>query len=143
MASSMPRPRTSVTSPYRSSSERETLNQPGRGVPGALEEPGGEHFTDGSQGSSSGERVAAEGAAVVALHEVGRDLVAGKDCADRHAAGKPLRQGHDVRPHAVVFEGEERSRAADAGLYLVKDQEEAAFITPGAEPGKVARRGAC
>ena len=83
-----------------------------------------------------GERVAAEGAAVVAGMEDRHDLLAGEEGADRQqAAAERLAEHQAVGADAFVVAGEQRAGAAEAGLHLVADQQDAA---PGADLARLA-----
>ena len=68
------------------------------------------------------ERVAVEGAALVAMLEAAHVLVRDQR-AERDAAAEPLAERHDVGRDAGMLEAEEFSGAADAGLDLVEDQQ--------------------
>ncbi len=57
----------------------------------------------------------------------GRDLGAG--------AAEALGRGQDVRPDPVVLGGEHPADPADAGLDLVEDEDDAAFVAQGAQRG--------
>ena len=82
----------------------------------------------------AGERVAAEGRAVGARGHGGSSGGGGEAGADREPAAQTLGDGRDVGTHAGLFAGEQRPRAAHAGLDLVEDQEQAMLVAQGAEP---------
>src|SRR5207244_2183215 len=81
----------------------------------------------------AGERIAAEGRAVVARLEHG-DPILGHAGPDRHAAAEPLGQREDVRLDAVVLVAHELAGPPDPGLNLVEDQQGAALVT---EPARL------
>ena len=87
-----------------------------------------DHEAHRAQRYGAGERVAAEGGAVVALGNLAGDLLAGQNRADREAAAEALGAGHDVGNHVVELIAVQRARAADAGLHLVEDQQNAVFV---------------
>ena len=71
-------------------------------------------------GRSARDGVAAEGRAVVTWHERAGGLAGDEQAADRQAVREPFCERDEVRPDAELLEGEERTRAADAGLDLVE-----------------------
>ena len=90
---------------------------------------GGEVFVDddaeGGAGDGAGERVAAEGAAMVAGVEDAEDLARGEDGGDGvEAAGERLANDDDVGRDVFVLVGEELAGAAEAGLNLVEHEED-------------------
>ena len=87
-----------------------------------------DHVAHRGEGHGAGERVAAEGGAVVALGDFGGDLLAGEDGADGEAAAQALGAGHDVRDNAVLLMAVERAGTAHAGLHLVEDEQDARFV---------------
>ena len=57
-------------------------------------------------------------------------LVVGQDRRDRiEPAGQRLAHDHHVRPHALVLTGEELARTAQAGLDLVRDEQDLLLAT--------------
>ena len=60
---------------------------------------------------------------MVARLEPGRRVVADEQRADRQPVCESLRQRDQVRPDTELLEGEERPRAADAGLHLVEAEQ--------------------
>jgi hypothetical protein len=67
------------------------------------------------------------------------DLVAGDDGRHGQARAESLRQRQQVGHDPVALERVHGSRAADAGLGLVDDQEHPAFDAEFLEPGQVSR----
>jgi hypothetical protein len=63
-----------------------------------------------------------------------RGLFGGEARAEREAAADPLRDRHDVGGDAVEFMREELARPAIAALDLVEHQQQAVFVTGGAQP---------
>ena len=62
--------------------------------------------------------------------------------AERKAAAEPFGERHDVGRDAGMFIGEELAGAAHARLHLVKDQQQAVFVTKfahGLKHGRAAR----
>ena len=87
----------------------------------------------------AGDRVAAERRAVAArlpVHQLG----AGDDAGQRQAAGEALADAHDVGLDAVVLARPHRAGAADAGLHLVDDEQDAVAVAQLAQVGQPARR---
>ncbi|MCY1410795.1 hypothetical protein D9M71_261710 [compost metagenome] len=69
--------------------------------------------------------------AVVAAFQFARLSAArrtpGQQSGQRHATAKALAQSDDVGAHAIGFFGQQRATAANAGLYLIEDQQDAQF----------------
>ena len=86
------------------------------------------HHVDVGDGGGAGDRVAAEGGEVLAGAQAVGDLRAGDGGAEREAVGDPLGQHHDVRLDAEVLDGEHLAGAAEAGLHLVGDEEDAVAV---------------
>ena len=79
-----------------------------------------EHAQRGAR-DGAGQRVAAEGAAVVAGLEHAHNLARCEDGRDRiEAAGERLADDEHVRRDALVHVGEQLAGAAEAGLDLVQ-----------------------
>ena len=84
-----------------------------------------QHLQRGA-GDGAGERVAAEGRAVLAGLQDAEDVGVGEDGRDRvEAAAQRLADQRDVGLDALVLLGEELAGAAEAGLDLVEDQGDA------------------
>jgi hypothetical protein len=78
----------------------------------------------GFVGDGGGERVAAEGGAVVARAEDLHQRVVGQEGRHRQQpAAEGLAEDHPVGAHALVLAGEQAAGAAEAGLHLVGDQQ--------------------
>ena len=98
------------------------VGQPGRDLVDVAAEQRLDHV-QGGQGGGAGDRVAAEGGAVVAaLHGLG-DLGPGDGGPDRVAGAERLGHGDHVGPDLVVLVGEEAAGAAHPGLDLVHHQQ--------------------
>ena len=86
------------------------------------------------------ERIAAEGRAVRAgRHALGR-LGGAKHGADRKAAAEPLGQPHHVGRHAAKLVAEQVSEPADAGLHLVKRQQQTVLVAQRPQRAEELRR---
>ncbi|MCY1486270.1 hypothetical protein D9M68_199090 [compost metagenome] len=79
------------------------------------------------------QRIAAIGRAMRARHHAGCRLFRRQASAEREAAADALGNGHDIRADARPLMGEKLAGAADAGLNLVEDQEQAEFVAEGAQ----------
>ncbi len=79
------------------------------------------------QAGRAHQRVAVEGAALVAVLEAGR-LFACEQHGERHAAADALAQRHDVGLDPGMLVVKQLSGAADAGLDLVEDQQQAMIL---------------
>ncbi len=86
-----------------------------------------------AQADGGHECVAVERAALIAVLEAAHGFVRDQR-ADRQAAAKALRQHHDVRRDARMLEAEELAGAADAGLDLVEDQQDAVLVAQPRRP---------
>ena len=85
-------------------------------------------FHRGVSGRAS-ERIPAEGRTMVARHQnVG--FPPGQERTDGHTARQALGKSHHVRFNAEGFITPELSQTADAGLYLIKNQENTLLIAP-------------
>ena len=92
---------------------------------GVLDESGRLDLGEHGVGGGRRERVAAEGAAVLAgIEQLGR-VAEGDERADREAAADALGERDRVRGHVGVLEGEPAARATGAGLDLVDDEQRA------------------
>ena len=80
-------------------------------------------------GRSGGQRVAAEGRAVISGDQ-GLAVLLRQECADRHAVAKPFGQRHNVRLHTVFLVAKEAAQAAHAGLDFVQNQQDALAVAP-------------
>ena len=88
-----------------------------------------------SDGSSTGEWIAAEGCPVHARVEGFRGLFGAEHCAHGNAAGDGLGEGGDIGKDAVVLVGEPFAGAANAALDFVGDQECAGYVAKFAGSG--------
>src|SRR4051794_3582684 len=79
-------------------------------------------------GGSTGERVAAEGAAQPTGRNAVHDLGAPGDSRQRHATAQRLAGHEQVRLDAPVLDGPQRSGAACACLYLVVDVDDPVLL---------------
>ena len=69
------------------------------------------------------------------------DMVGHEDGAHRHVArGQPLRRGHEIRHDVVLFTGEERTGAAEAGDDLVGNEQDVVLLANGVHGLQPARR---
>ena len=91
------------------------------------------HRADRRQCRGAGHRVAAVGAAQSARVDGVEQVGAAGDGGQRHAAGDALGHGDDVRDDALVVDGEPFPGAAEAGLDLVRDEDDALVLGPGGE----------
>ena len=98
-----------------------------------LQEAGLQDHVEHRVAHRHGERVAAEGGAVGADRHAPGGLGRGEAGAHREAAADALGHRHDVGRHAGPFIGEELAGAADAGLDLVEDQEQAVLVAEAAQ----------
>ncbi len=127
---SSPSPRTSATTPgWASTTRRQPLLQ--------VEPHDGATFSRNSAlltisthrlADRHGQRVAAEGRAVGARRHALGGLRRREARADRKAAAEALGGGHDVGRRARPFIREELAGAADAGLHLVEDEQQAVLV---------------
>src|SRR5262245_23444068 len=99
-----------------------------RGLLHPLEEAGRQHHVEHRVAGRHGERVAAEGRAVGARRHALGGLGGGEAGAERKAAAEPFGQRYDVGRDAGLLVGEQVAGAADAGLHLVEDQEQAVLV---------------
>jgi len=108
----------------------------------ALHQPFVNQHAQGGAADSRAERVAAEGAAVVARPQQAQHLAVGQHGRDGvEAAAERLAQRDHVRPDAFVVAAQQRAGAAEAGLNLIGDEQD---VVGGANLGRalqVARRG--
>lgn len=89
----------------------------------------------------AGQRVAAEGASVVAGCEDAHDLGRGQERGHGvEATGQRLADGHAIRPDAVVLEGEQLARAPESGLDFIAEEEGMVLVAEFASVTKVALR---
>ena len=98
------------------------------------------HRLDRAERGGTGDRVAAVGATeatgVDGVHDVGAAGHGGQ----RQAAGDALGRGDEVGDDALVLAGEPVAGAAEAGLDLVGDEEDAVLGAPVRDPLEVAAR---
>ena len=90
-----------------------------------VEEAGLGEDVDGGQRGGAADRVAAVGAAVAALRPAPHQGFGRADRRDREARAEALRHHDHVGPHAVVLDREHLAGAAEAGLHLVGDEQDA------------------
>jgi hypothetical protein len=93
-----------------------------------LQEAIGQDDVEHGIADGHGERIAAIGRTMRAGLHAGGGLCGGKAGAEREAAADALGDRHDVGRDARPFMGEELAGAADAGLDLVEDQQQAVFV---------------
>lgn len=92
-------------------------------------------------GDGTGERIAAEGAAVIAGAKEAEDGLLGDDSRDRvEAAAEGFSEDHDIGFDLVVFVAKELSCATEADLDLVGDQEDTVLVADLADTAQVAFR---
>uniref|UniRef100_UPI00311E444F hypothetical protein n=1 Tax=Thauera sp. SDU_THAU2 TaxID=3136633 RepID=UPI00311E444F len=123
----------SMTSGKRSLSAASPWREDERDVAYMLEKVVGEHHVEHRVADGHGQRIAAIGRAVRAGRHAGSGLGRRQTGAEREATADALGHRHDVGRDARPFVGEEPARAADAGLDLVEDQQQAVFV---AEPAQ-------
>jgi len=92
------------------------------------------------QSRGGGERVAPEGRAVRAWRQRAGQLFATEHGPDGEPAAEPFGERNRVRHDAVLFAGEERPRAPDAGLYFVEQKEGAGRLGDTAQASEKAGR---
>ena len=114
-------------------------------VPGLLPtlDPGGHRLADadrplhqpvaldhrqGGNDRSTGDGIAAEGAAVGTALPAVHQAMAGDDRADRQSIAQSLGQDHYVRHHLLMVDRQPASGAPHPGLNLVADQQDAVLI---------------
>ena len=101
---------------------------------------GAEHLDHG-EADRAGQRVAAEGAAVLAGAEHAEDVLVGDDRGDRDdAAAERLAEDVDVGDDALVVAGEGLAGAAEAGLDLVGGEQHVVLGAEVADAAQVAVR---
>ena len=104
-------------------------------MPSSAERLGEIFFDDDAErgaGHGAGQRIAAEGAAVVAGVEEAEDLARAEHGGDGiEAAGERLADDEHVGLDALVLVGEELAGAAEAGLDLVGDEQDAVLLADG------------
>ena len=93
------------------------------------------------QGGGAGDRVTAEGGAVVAGDERAARLAEADAGADRQPAAEALGEGHHIGGDALGLVREPGAGAADAGLDLVEHEQRARLVAGAAGGGQVAGRG--
>ena len=123
-----PRPRTSPMMSYFSAIAvsrglHDLLDALGPGVEVQLP-----HRLDGAERRGAGHRVAAVGAAEAAGVRGVHDLGAAGDGGQRQTARDALGGGDQVRDDALVLAGEPLAGAAEAGLDLVRDEDDAVVL---------------
>ena len=91
--------------------------------------------------SGAGDRVAAEGAAVIAGRRDPGGAVGDEQRADRQAVREALRERDRVGRDAELLPGEEPAGPADAGLHLVEDEQRAVLVGEPRGRGEELRRG--
>ena len=84
--------------------------------------------------SGHGQGVAAEGCAVAAGGQRICHRLSHQDRAHRHAAAQALGTGQQVWPDPQAFMSPKCACAPDAGLHLIKDQQQAMGIGQGTDP---------
>ena len=82
-------------------------------------------LVEADQRRAAGEQVSAEGGAMVAECERGRNVFFDERRAHRHAAGERLADRHQVGAHAELLEVERLPGAAKAALHFVGNQQRA------------------
>ena len=88
------------------------------------------HLRDRAERRGAGDRVAAVGAAEAADVDGVHQLGAAGDAGERQAAGDALGRRHQVGHDALVVAREPRACAAEAGLDLVGDEDDAVARPP-------------
>ena len=83
---------------------------------------------DHSDGRGTAQRVATHGRAVVARLEGGGRRLFSQHSAHGQPAAQRLGQGKDIRLHAADLVAKQGAGASQAGLHLVKDQQDAVCI---------------
>ena len=106
-----------------------------------IEQVGGLDRVEHREGGGAGDRVAAEGRAMVARLQRGGAVAEADAGADRQAAAEALGQGEDVGGDPFGLVREPRAGPADAGLDLVEHQQRAGPVAGRAGGGEVAGRG--
>lgn len=79
---------------------------------------------------------AAHGPGLLRVHQ----LLAAHDAGQGEPVGDPFRHDQDVRPHAVVLDGEHLARAPEAGLHLVRDEQDVVVVADLAHPLEIPLR---
>ena len=100
----------------------------------------GQHDVEHRVGDRAGQGIAAEGGAMRAGDHARRGAGRGEAGADREAAAQTLGDGGDVRAHIRLLAGEQRARAAHAGLDLVEHEQQTLIVAEATqvlqEPGR-------
>src|SRR3954471_19051060 len=122
-ASNNPRPRTSPR-PCRADSFCNSLSRNRPASATAFRNSGFENFFEHREPCRAHQRIAVEGAALVAVFEA-RRVLGREQGSQRHAAADALAERHDVGLDTGMFVMEQLSGSAHAGLDLVDDQEQA------------------
>src|SRR5580704_9055213 len=88
-----------------------------------VEHPALGQFTEETEGRAAGQEIPAVGAAVIAVRNGCRDLVADERGADGHAAAKRLPDRDELRLQSQGAEVERLARAPQAALDFVRDEQ--------------------
>ncbi len=107
----------------------------------ALDETVRQHLVEHRVADRHRQRIAAEGRAVDADGQAARRVCGRQACAHREAAADALGDRHDVGRRAGMLIGEQFAGAADAGLDLVVDQQQAARVAQRSQAPQKRRRG--
>ena len=112
----------------------ERLLQAQRLLPHGFEEARLEHGVEHRAADRHRQRIAAEGRSVRAGRHALRRLLGGEQAAEREAAADALGDRHDVGRDAGPLMREQLAGAADAGLHLVEDQQQAVLVAQRPQP---------
>ena len=135
----MPLPRTSPMKAWRSISPRSRRREVAAHVVRVLHVAALDEV-ERRERRRAAERVAAEGVAVRALRPALHHALLRHHHPDRQARAEALGDGQDVGRYAPVLAGEHLPGAADAGLHLVRDQQDPVAVAERAQPRQEARQ---
>ena len=125
-ASNSPRPRTSPR-PCRADSRCSSLSRYSPASTADFRNVGRRDLFEHRKPRGAHQRIAVEGAALVAMFEAG-GVFGREQRRQRHAAADAFAERHDVGLDAGVLVVEQLSGAAHAGLDLVEDQQQAVLL---------------